>query len=687
MKNLFAFKKLSTKITAFVMATVILVAGCVAAYMQMRIMSRTDQYSREKLSNQTFDMAGRIDSSFIDAVHKTESLRSLAESLFDANELRADPQGYIDSFVSPVMGGFVYNIIDRSDYITAAYFALHPDLAGVPFVCEIYYSEEDGRIVPTEEVEDYEDYRPDNEDMEWFYGAYTSNAPYWTHVYDYEGIEMVSYVEPVNIRGERIGVAGVDIPIGHIENLIKDFTIEGYDTGFALLRDRYGRFFKSDGRLSEGEKDTLAAARSENNVFQVKLGGVKYMVSEKRLANGYSLYILIPKNEFDADAMGSLRLFITIFPFVIAVIVLLSITVGKSISKPIAIAADAVDRLAAGEFSTDALNPVMDKPDETGTLARAVLKLRDRLSILTDELNVIAKGDLSGEITLAFAGDQIGGALNQTLSTLNDMFGQMNQSSDMVGRSARQIADGSQVLAQGAARQTQTIEHLSSMVSGIAQKTKDNADLAGRAASLANTIKGKAETGSNQMGEMIAAVDEINQASQDINKVIKVIDDIAFQTNILALNAAVEAARAGQHGKGFAVVAEEVRNLAGKSAEAAKDTGVLISNSVDKAELGVRIAHETSSNFTEIVGGINESSQIINEIAQSSEAQMASINQINTGIDQVAQGVQQNASAAEESAAASEEMSGQSDILQQMISRFKLKGGGNRAIGGGLPRY
>jgi methyl-accepting chemotaxis protein len=267
------------------------------------------------------------------------------------------------------------------------------------------------------------------------------------------------------------------------------------------------------------------------------------------------------------------------------------------------------------------------------------------------------------------------------------MFSEINAASSQVSTGAGQVADGAQSLAQGATEQAASIQELSGSISEVASKTKTNADMADNAAKLADIIKNNAEKGSHQMDEMMKSVKEINDASQSISKVIKTIDDIAFQTNILALNAAVEAARAGQHGKGFAVVAEEVRNLAAKSADAASDTEALIASSMEKAELGVRIANETAASLAEIVSGINESGSLVTEIAHSSDDQSAAISQINTGIDQVAQVVQQNSATAEESAAASEEMSGQSAMLRELIAQFKLRDSmtGRGAMGINMP--
>ncbi len=314
--------------------------------------------------------------------------------------------------------------------------------------------------------------------------------------------------------------------------------------------------------------------------------------------------------------------------------------------------------------------------DETGQTIASTANFVTRINGVNAALEKIAGGDLTAEFAPLSDKDTLGKSLKKMTADLNAMFGSMNNSANQVSAGASQVADSAQSLAQGTTQQAATVEQLSSSITEIAARTKHNAEMAGKAASLAETIKVNAEKGTAQMDEMMSAVKQIQDASRSIDKVMKTIDDIAFQTNILALNAAVEAARAGQHGKGFAVVAEEVRNLASKSAEAARETGSLIANSIEKAELGAQIAEETSASLAEIVTGVNDSSRLVAEIAKEYEAQSEGIALINNGIDQVAQVVQQNSATAEESAAASEEMSSQSALLRELIAKFKLQASG-----------
>ncbi len=311
--------------------------------------------------------------------------------------------------------------------------------------------------------------------------------------------------------------------------------------------------------------------------------------------------------------------------------------------------------------------------DEIGQTMKAFTQMMRKFVYYGEAVSTVARNDLTVHVDTLGDHDTFGNAIESMVQSLNNMFADINNASNQVSTGSVQIADGAQLLAQGATEQSATVEELSASIAEVNDQTKANASLADDAKKLGEDIKANAERGNNQMGQMIKAVGEISDASTAIGKVIKIIDDIAFQTNILALNAAVEAARAGQHGKGFAVVADEVRSLAAKSAEAAKNTSELIATSIEKSEQGAAISKETAESLEHIVSGIIHSSELVAKIAQSSSEQSISIGQIGEAIEQVSQVIQQNSATAEESAAASEQMSGQATMLQQLISQFKLK--------------
>jgi methyl-accepting chemotaxis protein len=312
---------------------------------------------------------------------------------------------------------------------------------------------------------------------------------------------------------------------------------------------------------------------------------------------------------------------------------------------------------------------------------------RDLNAVVNEISSIIGEisgGNLKLEKVRTYRGDfiSISNSLNAIVDSLNDVLNEINIASDEVSVGSKQVSDGSQALSQGTTEQASAIEQLNASVAEVAAKTKENASSANHANSLTDTVKTHAEQGNVHMKEMLDSMEEINQSSTNISQIIKVIDDIAFQTNILALNAAVEAARAGQHGKGFAVVAEEVRNLAARSAAAARETTDLIQGSMEKSQKGTGIAQNTAQALYEIVEGVSKTSQIISEIAQSSNEQATGISQINVGLSQVAQVVQNNAATAQQSAASSEELSSQAELLKQMVARFRLRQG-TKSLGAG----
>lgn len=286
----------------------------------------------------------------------------------------------------------------------------------------------------------------------------------------------------------------------------------------------------------------------------------------------------------------------------------------------------------------------------------------------------VAKGDLTVNFKAKGDRDKLGQAMTHLLKSNNEVLSGIQESSYQLTTGAEQVAAASQALAQGSTEQASAIEQVTVSMKEIANMTKNNAENANKANEIVQNTKAAAELGNNKMDEMKNAMGDINDSSEKIGKIIKVIDDISFQTNILALNAAVEAARAGEHGKGFAVVAEQIRELAGKSAQAAAETADMIDDSITKVHVGTKLAEETASALDEIVNDIDSVADITASISKASDEQATAVVQIEQAVEQVSQVVQTNSATSEECAAASEELSGQSLSLREMIGRYKLSG-------------
>jgi methyl-accepting chemotaxis protein len=362
----------------------------------------------------------------------------------------------------------------------------------------------------------------------------------------------------------------------------------------------------------------------------------------------------------------------------VVICVISAVYLSKDVSKPLKFYAQSLTGIArtGNVFLDDAAyrhSKVLNaRGDELGDISRST---GDMLAMFREKvrfLNSIAQGDFTVDIQRRSDKDTIGNALQNMAKSLNDMFVEIREASLQVSEGAARLDDSAQTLAQGSDEQAEAVEKITATIGDIALQTAQNAKTAEDSARLSKGIKELSEAGVGHMKEMIDITNKINASSDAVNSVVKIIDDIAFQTNILALNANVEAARAGAAGKGFSVVASEVRRLAMSSQDAAKDTGGMLNDSIEKAKMGLKIATDTADSFNEIMESINKSAALAGEIARMSDAQAKILADINAGIEDVSHMVRRSSETAALGADASKAVHGQSARLRELTARFKL---------------
>ncbi len=364
---------------------------------------------------------------------------------------------------------------------------------------------------------------------------------------------------------------------------------------------------------------------------------------------------------------------------IIFVGVIFSFVIVRLIKIPISEIENAAIKMAEGDLDVEISYTAKD---ELGVLAAQVRRLLHKLQVILDDENKFLAKMAEGDFTVdSICEEEYTGGFHPLLVSfrsiaekLNDTMLQISQSASQVANEAEEVSSGAQTLAQGSTEQASSVEELAATINEISNRVNQNAENARQVNDTAGSVSTKMNVSNEKMQQMMQAMGDISNCSSEIGKIIKTIEDIAFQTNILALNAAVEAARAGSAGKGFAVVADEVRSLASKSAEASKDTAALIENSLKAVENGTQIADETAQSLVLAVNDVNEMTGIIGQISEASSNQADAISQIMMGIDQISSVVQTNSATAEESAAASQEMSSQSQLMKSLVEKFKLKG-------------
>ena len=488
-------------------------------------------------------------------------------------------------------------------------------------------------------------------------------------------------------NNRMIGVVGLDVSTEQLSNSLS--SIQVGETGYITLIDSSNMIIYHPDSSVVGT--TIEEAQYSDNMKQALLNrnsvkglsytrqNTSYYGSTATLDDiDYEVLGVLPSEEYNSHVSSTVRVIVISFVICAILLAIIVTLLAISIIRPLKRLGKVADRLADGELDVDYQ---VKGHDEVARLGQSTLRIVERLKTyikyideLSSVLDQMGRGNLVFELQYDYHGEfaKLKEALLRIQKNLSETLSSIAMSAAQVHMGSDQIASGAQALAQGATEQASSVQELSSTVQSLNEKVTEGAAQAGQMIEQLNEVKAQVSTSNGQMQDMLTAMQDISRHSNAIGKIIKTIDDIAFQTNILALNAAVEAARAGAAGKGFAVVADEVRNLAGKSAAAAKETNELIAHSVEAVKQGESIARATADALSTAASNSDEVVAAVERVTRDYQDQAVRLKEVSIGVNQISEVVQTNSATAEQSAAASEQLSGQAQMLKGMISHFVL---------------
>lgn len=499
---------------------------------------------------------------------------------------------------------------------------------------------------------------------------------------------IVSAAAPVfdHLTNEVIGASGYDIKLSQLTAIMSSYKIG--ENGFIILCTDSGQviYHPDSSKIQKNITDIGCSDEVIQAFKNQTIDTLNYTMDNSPYSGamnfvgdtGWVVLSGMPESEILEIYHTVVKTIVAIFILGLAILVFMIFMVSMGISRPLKKLSVIANKIAEGNLD---VKVDVKSSDETGLVAQAmsntVAKLKSYIDYINEislVLNQISENNLVFELKYDYTGDfsKLKDSLLRIRSTLTRTIDQITDTSYQVADRASQVSGGSQALAQGAQEQASSLEELVATITNISDQVSQNAKDASGAEEMVGSVSGKLKESNQKMQDLITAIQDISTRSGEIGKIIKTIEDIAFQTNILALNAAVEAARAGEAGKGFAVVASEVRSLASKSAEAAQSTTSLIEGTIHAVDNGTRIADEAAVSLTEVVNNASSVLQTITRISQASENQADSIAQVTIGLNQISEVVQTTTSTADASAAASAQLSGQADALKELVSQFNL---------------